>query len=41
MKFLAGVIVGIVLSVIGVDGTTRLITNSIEGVKSYSQGLAN
>lgn len=40
MKFLAGVVVGIVLSVIGVDGAARLITNSVDAVKSYSQGMA-
>lgn len=40
MKFLAGVVVGVVLSVIGVDGAVRIISNSIDSIKTYSQGLA-
>lgn len=40
MKFLAGVVVGVVLSVIGVDGAVRIVSNSIDAIKTYSQGLA-
>lgn len=40
MKFLAGVVVGVILSVIGVDGAVRVVGNSIDAIKTYSQGLA-
>jgi ribosomal 30S subunit maturation factor RimM len=40
MKFLAGVVVGVVLSVIGVDGAVRVLTNAVDSIKTYSQGLA-
>ena len=40
MKFLAGVVVGVILSVIGVDGAVRVLTNVVDSIKTYSQGLA-
>ena len=39
MKFLAGVIVGIFLSVVGVQGVSNIISNSVASVQSYAKDV--
>jgi uncharacterized membrane protein len=41
MRFIFGVIVGIVISTVGFSGIARILDNGVGTIKSQSQNLAN
>jgi hypothetical protein len=40
IKFLAGIVVGIVIATVGVSGITRMLDNGVEQVKTQTQEMA-